>query len=107
MANLITFSRGDPTKITANFARNEFACPCGCNAQMIDAELVGKLQQVRDLLGVPLTITSGYRCLAHNSKVGARAAASTCMGWLPTGAPRMAVSILWRSVLWLRSISTR
>jgi hypothetical protein len=70
MANLITFAKGDKTKITANFARNEFACPCGCNAQMIDAELVGKLQQVRDLLGVPLTITSGYRCLAHNSKVG-------------------------------------
>jgi peptidoglycan hydrolase-like protein with peptidoglycan-binding domain len=37
---------------------------------MIDEELVQKLQQVRDKLGVPLKITSGYRCLAHNQKVG-------------------------------------
>jgi peptidoglycan hydrolase-like protein with peptidoglycan-binding domain len=37
---------------------------------MIDTELVERLQHLRDKLGVPLTITSGYRCLAHNSKVG-------------------------------------
>jgi peptidoglycan hydrolase-like protein with peptidoglycan-binding domain len=70
MASLITFTRGNRTKITANFTRSEFQCKCGCNAQMIDAELVAKLQQLRDKLGVPLTITSGYRCLVHNNKIG-------------------------------------
>jgi peptidoglycan hydrolase-like protein with peptidoglycan-binding domain len=70
MTNLIGFKRGDKTPLTANFSRSEFQCSCGCSAQMIDEELAEKLQTVRDKLGVPLTITSGYRCLTHNNKIG-------------------------------------
>jgi peptidoglycan hydrolase-like protein with peptidoglycan-binding domain len=80
MANLITFSRGDPTKITANFTRAEFQCPCGCTAQMLDGDLVAGLQTVRDKLGVPLTITSGYRCTARNKAVGGAAASKHLYG---------------------------
>ena len=36
----------------------------------IDPELVRKLQQLRDRIGKPISITSGYRCPAHNRAVG-------------------------------------
>lgn len=32
-------------------------------------ELVDKLQSIRDVLGVKLKVTSGYRCITHNAKV--------------------------------------
>lgn len=68
--SVITFQRGDKTKLTANFARYEFQCPCGCSTQMVDTELAEKLQTIRDKLKKPLKITSGYRCLKHNSAAG-------------------------------------
>jgi peptidoglycan hydrolase-like protein with peptidoglycan-binding domain len=80
MANLITFQRGDPTAVTANFTRAAFQCPCGCTAQMLDGDLAAGLQAVRDKLGVPLTITSGYRCTAHNKAVGGAAASKHLYG---------------------------
>jgi hypothetical protein len=64
MANLISFRRGDSTKITANFSRAEFQCSCGCSAQMVDEELVQKLQQIRDELGVA---SQGYIGLPMHS----------------------------------------
>ena len=45
--SVITFKSNDHTKITADFERHEFACPCGCTAQMIDPELVQKMQTIR------------------------------------------------------------
>ena len=36
----------------------------------IDLLLVDKLQALRDSFGAALTITSGCRCVAHNSAVG-------------------------------------
>lgn len=68
--DVITYKRGDRTALTKNFARAEFDCPCGCSAQMVDPELAEKLQRIRDALGKPVVITSGYRTAAHNAKVG-------------------------------------
>jgi len=56
--------------LTKNFDRVEFACPCGCGFDEIDLGLVDTLQRIRDVLGVPLRINSGCRCLAHNQAVG-------------------------------------
>lgn len=68
--SIITFQRGDKTALTKNFTRDEFECQCKkCDAQMIDLELVDKLQSIRDVLGVKLKVTSGYRCITHNAKV--------------------------------------
>lgn len=68
--SIVTFQRGDKTALTKNFTRDEFECQCGkCTTQMIDTELVDKLQRIRDVLGVPLKITSGYRCIPHNAAV--------------------------------------
>lgn len=68
--SIITYKRGDKTALTKNFTRSEFDCPCGCSTQMVDPELAEKLQRIRDALGKPIKITSGYRCLKRNQAVG-------------------------------------
>ena len=73
--DIVTFQRGDKTALTKNFSLYEFPCPCGCTTQMIDRELVEKMQALRDKLGKKVKVTSGYRCVKHNAdpKVGHRA----------------------------------
>jgi len=56
--------------MTKDFQLSEFACKCGCGQALISAELVNGLQELRDLLAGPIVITSGYRCPAHNARVG-------------------------------------
>lgn len=56
-----------------NFKKSEFKCPCGkCNGygEGIASTLVKTLQDLRNKYGKGITITSGYRCSAHNKKVG-------------------------------------
>ena len=88
--SVITFKPNDHTKITTDFERHEFACPCGCTAQMIDPELVQKMQTIRTKLGKAIKVTSGYRCVKHNAdpKVGAAGRAATSTALRPTGARR-------------------
>ena len=65
--SIITFQCGDKTALSKNFSRDEFECPCGCSSQMVEQELVDKLQLIRDKLGQKLKVTSGYRCVKHNA----------------------------------------
>lgn len=67
--SIITFKAGDKTHLTKDFSRYEFECPCGCSSQMVDQELVDKLQLIRDKLNKKLKVTSGYRCIKRNAKV--------------------------------------
>lgn len=60
--------------ITRNFSRHEFACKCGCGFDDIDIRVVNRLQVVRDILGVEITVNSGCRCKAYNYKVGGKPA---------------------------------
>ena len=57
-------------KLSANFKVKEFACKDGSNAIFVDDELVRVLQDIRDHFNRPVTITSGYRTMTHNKKVG-------------------------------------
>jgi uncharacterized protein YcbK (DUF882 family) len=57
-------------KLSKNFTSEEFACKCGCGLNNISPELVRMLQLVRDILGIPVRITSGCRCVIHNARVG-------------------------------------
>lgn len=67
-------------KIGTYFDDFEFACKCGRHGydgeghpildHIIDKRLVDLLARIRERLGVPLTVTSGYRCEAHNEEVG-------------------------------------
>lgn len=54
---------------TKNFSAHEFRCKCGsCNKQEphhCTPELLERLQELRDLYGRPMHLTSGYRCEKH------------------------------------------
>ena len=56
-------------KIAKYFNLSEFACPC-CNLVMLHPKLLAKLVELRNVLERPVYITSGYRCLEYNNKVG-------------------------------------
>lgn len=67
-------------KIGKYFDEHEFACHCdrhGVDAEghpildyIIDKRLVDVLDRIRERLGVPITVNSGYRCPEHNAEVG-------------------------------------
>ena len=54
---------------TKNFKVSEFACHC-CGKNKIDQKVIDMCQKIRDALGVPVRVNSGYRCATHNAKVG-------------------------------------
>lgn len=54
-------------KIRRNFWRSEFVCHCGCGACEMTDDTLDALQKLRDRVGVPITVTSGFRCHKHNS----------------------------------------
>ena len=56
-------------QITDNFSYDELQCPC-CEQLEIDYRFIKSLQEVRDEIGRPMKINSGFRCAEHNLKVG-------------------------------------
>lgn len=48
----------------------EFECKDGSHQVVLKADLLDKLQQLRDLAGKPVVVTSGYRNAAYNLRVG-------------------------------------
>ena len=61
-------------KLTKNFNLEEFACKDGTPVpkRYLEncRELAENLQVLRDSLGVPLEVLSGYRTVKHNKKIG-------------------------------------
>lgn len=51
-----------------NFSRDEFLCAC-CGVERMDHGYMLNLDELRDDLGYPIFINSGYRCPAHNQRV--------------------------------------
>lgn len=68
----ITATKGQSTKLSAYFDSTEMDCHgSGCCTQtLINEKLVTYLNKIREHFGKPITITSGYRCPTHNSRVG-------------------------------------
>lgn len=56
-------------QLTENFSLHEFQCR-HCEQVKLHPELVRKLQDLREELGAPVVITSGFRCETHNRNVG-------------------------------------
>ena len=67
-----TYRKGQGVKLSTYFTSNEFDCHGSgcCSSTLINPELVKYLQKIREHFNAPITITSGYRCLTHNSRVG-------------------------------------
>ncbi len=57
-------------QISKNFKLKEFQCKDGSQLVKIDSELLQKLQQLRDLIGKPIMVNSGYRTPEYNKRVG-------------------------------------
>jgi len=55
--------------LTDNFNLAEFECR-HCGTVKLCPELVRRLQQIRDIVGSAVEVTSGYRCPTHNKNVG-------------------------------------
>lgn len=54
------------------FAEAEFECRCcgGLPDDGLDERLLEVLDKIREAIGEPLYIESGYRCRSHNEEVG-------------------------------------
>lgn len=59
--------------LSKDFSRAEFACKgngcCGGSAPVHPALIAG-LQELREKVGAALIVSSGFRCVTHNAKVG-------------------------------------
>jgi len=69
---LIKWSRGNSAShVAQHFKLSEFECKClKCEEQMIDTDLLDRLDALRELVGAAILIHSGYRCAEHNKAVG-------------------------------------
>ncbi len=59
------FTKGKDAKLSKYFASSEFECSCYlCSEVWIDTDLIILLDKIREYVGQPVHITSGYRCSA-------------------------------------------
>ena len=85
------------TQISKNFNLNEFHCKDGTKIPEIYianvVELIQNLQKLRDKIGRPIHVNSGYRSPDYNDKIGgvkssqhlfAKAADITCRDYSPS-----------------------
>jgi hypothetical protein len=56
-----------------HFTPKDVFCKCGvCDEQVIDLNLVIKLEKLRELVRRPVNCNSWYRCAKHNLQVGGK-----------------------------------
>ena len=68
----IFWKRGETGPLSAHFNKEEYTCQCknsDCIDQMIEEELLNKLEQLRMDLGQPIRINSGFRCAKHQQEL--------------------------------------
>jgi len=53
-----------------NFTIDEMRCKCGCGRADMNSDFMEALQRVRDALGRPMRVTSGFRCPEHDKAIG-------------------------------------
>lgn len=65
-----TNKKGSDQFASAHFRSSEFDCPClECKETLIDDELLLRLDMLREYLGFPIKVTSGYRCEHYQLKL--------------------------------------
>ncbi|TCO78003.1 YcbK family protein [Marinisporobacter balticus] len=55
--------------VSKNFKLSEFVCKEGKNEALYDCRLIMMLQEMREKIGRPIIINSGYRSPAYNKKI--------------------------------------
>lgn len=66
---MVKVTRINNVRVQTNFHLYEFESP-DTREVTVDNELIERLQMMRDALGAPLIVTSGYRTPEQNVKVG-------------------------------------
>lgn len=64
-----------------HFDLSEFQCKCGCGKADMQSQILTMLDEARDIAGVPFTITSGFRCVTHNARVGGKSNSAHTRGY--------------------------
>jgi len=74
-------------QLSAHFNEDEFRCkvdgkPCPhCGGQVVvHPALLSTLEDIREFAGIPIQITSGYRCAKHNAEVGGKLNSAHLLG---------------------------
>jgi len=65
--------KDDPRQLSVNLSAKEYACKCRsklCHLTLVDPNLIKSFQKLRGTYGKPIRVTSGFRCINHNKKVG-------------------------------------
>lgn len=76
---MISWKKGHYKKLSKYFSSKEFENSTD-KEFYIEQGLLDKLDLVREELGEPITITSGYRSPKHNAKVGGSPSSQHCLG---------------------------
>lgn len=79
---------------TLHFRASEFACNC-CRQERPNSHLLAVLELVRHHFGKRVYVESGYRCSAHNKKVGGAPSSQHLIG---TAADIVVEDVLARDV---------
>jgi uncharacterized protein YcbK (DUF882 family) len=77
------WDKSEKQQLSKHFSTEEFECKCKmptCKEQRISKELVDKLQTLREDVGIPLVVTSGFRCLDHNIAIGGAKSSQHLLG---------------------------
>lgn len=64
-----------------NFSDHEFTCKCGCGLNNMQGGVLHKLDDARDIAGIPFIVNSGSRCVAHNKAEGGKSNSAHLKGW--------------------------
>lgn len=73
MIRIYSKARDGSTRLSPSFRVREFACKDGSDTVKIDLELVKYLQRIRNWAGASVIISSGYRTVTWNRKIGGAA----------------------------------
>jgi uncharacterized protein YcbK (DUF882 family) len=61
--------QGKSHRLSRNFTLGEFQSKCGADTVLVHPALIVGIQAVRDAIGKPLTVNSGFRTVVHNEAV--------------------------------------
>ena len=69
-------------ELIRNFSSSEFDSPDERHSgRKMKNSFIQKLQKAREIAGIPFRVTSGFRTIAHNKKVGGKKSSSHLTGW--------------------------